>query len=94
MDSDLKTLTERLAHVEKEVTSIRQALTAFDYSEQKNLSKYKTDKALVRHLVDEFFDSAGISGTPIKAEELQKEMEQVGLEPNELSRDLIKAREE
>lgn len=41
-----------------------------------------------------FRDAQGITGEPIGAEELQKRMAQLNLEPNELSRSVREMREE
>jgi predicted transcriptional regulator len=101
MDNYLKMLSERLARVEREVSSIRQELTELALSgadqqtnAQKDLTKFWADKELHRSLMNSLFAELHIEGQPIGAEKLQELMEKAGLEPNELSRDLIKAREE
>jgi len=94
-------LSERLARVEREVASIRQELIELSRSgtdqqtgTQKDLTKFSADKGLYRSLMKNLFSELRIEGQPIGAEKLQELMEKAGLEPNELSRDLIKAREE
>lgn len=101
MNTDIKSLSERLARVESEVASIRQEVIRLDRSEagqqeygQKGLAQFQVDKELIRSIVGELFTKLSIGCQPIDTEELQKQMEQAGLETNELSRDLIRAREE
>ena len=101
MEPDVNALSERLALVEKEVASIRRGLMALDHSRasertgaQNVLCKFQTDKAVLRRVMGDFLPELGIEGQPIKAEGLQARMAKAGLEANELSRDLIKAREE
>jgi len=101
MNTDLKSLSERLVRVESEVASIRRELIQLGRSwndQRDSLPKgprqFQADKALIRSIVGDLFTKLSIGCQPIDAEELQKQMEQAGLETNELSRDLIKAREE
>ena len=100
MALDSKALSERLTRIEADVTAIRQALDESRRSEgnQENnmaqiLSAFRTDKALVRQSMGRFFDDLGIQGDPIDPQILQTRMEQEGLKANELSQDLVKARE-
>jgi hypothetical protein len=61
-----------------------------------------TDKILTRvipadlrkQLAEEVFSALGIEGDPIDPEALQEMSRQLDLEPNELSRDLIRMRDE
>ena len=94
MKPDLETFIERLDRVEKEVASMREALAIFSQPHGKDLSRFHTDKALLCRLVGEIFDHLDIQDNPVEAEELQKRMGKAGLKANELSEDLIRAREE
>lgn len=51
------------------------------------------DKTELRHCFDEIFSKMGIPKEPVAIEEIQELARQSDLEPNELSRDLIAARE-
>ncbi len=52
------------------------------------------DKEVQRHWMDMLFETLSIQAEPIGALELQKKMSQIGLDPDELSRGIIEAREE
>ena len=101
MSDGLNAIYERLALVEKEVASIRHELTDLDRlgtnhrtGALKALSRFQTDRDLLRRSMDGFLGELGIQAQPIDAENLQERMSKAGLMPDELSRDLIKAREE
>ena len=51
------------------------------------------DKSRYREIMDGVFSESGIDVSPIDAEKLQEQMRELNLESNELSRDLIAARE-
>ena len=101
MDNSLKVLSERLDHVQREVVSIRQELMELDRSlasqqasTQRSLAQFRVNKGLHHSLMKNLFAELCIEGEPLEPEELQERMEKAGLAANELSRDLIKAREE
>jgi hypothetical protein len=52
------------------------------------------DKTLLQQAFEKLFKELSIEGKPIPAEELQKLMGEIGLEPNELSQAITAAREE
>jgi len=101
MENYLKVLSARLTRLEREVASIRQGLAELGRSgadlqagAEEAPWKFRADKNLHRSLMKDLFIELGIEGQPIVTEKLQEGMEKVGLEKDELSRDLIKAREQ
>lgn len=61
----------------------------------KEISTYPwVDKEAQRRWMDLLFETLSIQGEPIGALALQEKMSQIGLDPDELSRGIIKAREE
>ena len=100
MNPALRELDRRLAHVEKEVASIRRDF--FNCKEDAvstpsslgKLTGFGIDKTKYRKLVEHLFEELGITTQPIDAEQLQARMKPLGLEECELSRAVIEAREE
>lgn len=97
----IQRLTEKISQLEQELQFIRQELaelrqikagvppTAEEFSEYVWSSKQEQ-----KQLINKFFISLAIHGKPIGAEALQQRMALSGLANNELSRDLVAAREE
>jgi len=90
-------LVDRIIRIEKEMSTIRKELA--DLRQQRTTARIVTfrswaDKEEQRRWIRDLFVTLSIQGVPLGAEVLQQRMGQAGLAPNELSRDLIKAREE
>ena len=85
---------------EEEVASIRQDHLDWEhagvsvYSSSQRETGFGIDKTKYRELVDHLFEELGITTQPIDAEQLQAQMKHLALAENELSRAVIKAREE
>jgi hypothetical protein len=103
MNGNLMTFDKRLAKLEDEMAALRRELTkalslggAKKHSHSHNdvLADFWADKTLLQKAFDQLFKELGIKGKPIPAEELQKMMGELGLEPNELSQAITAAREE
>ncbi|MGH7454099.1 MAG: hypothetical protein ACRENG_22290 [bacterium] len=103
MNGNLLTFGKRLAKLEDEVAVLRRELTktlSFGGAQKQShlqndvLSNFWADKTLLQKAFDQFFRELGIKGKPIPAEDLQKMMGELGLEPNELSHAITAAREE
>jgi hypothetical protein len=103
MNGNLMAFGKRLAKLEDELAVLRRELTKTlslgsvqKHSRPPNdvLADFWADKTLLQKAFDQFFRELGIKGKPIPAEELQKMMGELGLEPNELSHAITAAREE
>jgi division protein CdvB (Snf7/Vps24/ESCRT-III family) len=103
MNGKLEALSKRLAKVEDEIATIRRELAKVlePSAPQKQktpkrdvLSDLWADKTLLQQAFEKLFKELSIEGKPIPAEELQKLMGEIGLEPNELSQAITAAREE
>jgi hypothetical protein len=103
MNGNLMAFGKRLAKLEDEIAVLRREMTeALSFGGAKNqshpqndvLSGFWADKTLLQKAFDQLFKELGIKGKPIPAEELQKMMGELGLEPNELSHAITAAREE
>ncbi len=103
MNGNLITFGKRLAKLENEMAVLRRELTkALSLGGEKRrgqpkrdvLSDFWADKTLLQKAFDQLFKELGIEGKPVPAEELQKMMGELGLEPNELSQAITAAREE
>jgi hypothetical protein len=101
----LQQMTERLAHLEQLMNVVRQevmelrrqmAITSETQTIKTEAIMGYTwvDKGLQKHWINELFTILSIQGEPIGIETLQQRMSQAGLGENELSRDLIEARDE
>jgi len=99
----LQQLADRLVHVEKEMNIIRKELA--DLRQQTRVVPQTTvtqsaitypwaDKGTLRRWINSLFAVLSIQGMPMGVQVLQQRMGQAGLTPNELSRSLVKAREE
>jgi hypothetical protein len=97
----IQRLTEKISQIEQELQFIRQELaelrqinagvppTAGKFSE--NVWSNKQDQ---KQFINNFFILLAIQGEPIGAQSLQQRMALSGLANNELTRDIIAAREE
>jgi hypothetical protein len=103
MNGNLQAINKRLTKVEDEIAAIRRELAKVlapsASPKQKTpkldvLSGLWADKTLLQQAFDQLFKQLSIEGEPIPAEELQKLMGEIGLEPNELSQAITAAREE
>lgn len=96
---NLQQLTERVIHLEKELDTLRQEM--IDLRKQRSTTSQTTlfpsaiDFSTVdKKAVDEFFEILSIQGEPIGIQALRQMMAGENLEPNELSRSLVEARDE
>jgi len=95
----LQRLTTRLNHIDSEIIAIRRELLEFprdapEAATPKSEGSQKwVNKADLRREIQVFLASLGVSGSPIGAEKLQKQMAQANLTRNEVSQSLIAERE-
>ncbi len=103
MNGNLTTFGKRLAKLEDEVAVLRREWAqSFPLDGAKKLDQPKpdvwagfwADQKQLEQGVDRFFKELGIKGEPIPAEELQKMMGELDLEPNEISQAITAARDE
>ncbi|MEM7535439.1 MAG: hypothetical protein AAF639_24900 [Chloroflexota bacterium] len=99
-------LTSRLRWLESEILTVRKALKSLPKHESQPSSAGVTDrtllmpsikwvnKAQLRKTMDELFGSLLLDIQPVGSEALQQQMRKAKLQPNELSRSIIEAREE
>jgi hypothetical protein len=98
----LQQLTDRIVHLEKkvdiihkELTDLRQEQTVPQTIPAPSAIAYPwVDKEILKRRIETLFKTLSIQRTPIGALALQEQMSQIGLEPDELSRAIIEAREE
>ncbi len=99
----LQQLTDRLVRVEKKMSIIYQELADLRQqtktvpqtaSTRLSVAYPWADKEEQRHWIGDLFASLSVQGAPMGAEVLQQRMGQTGLAPDELSRDIVEAREE
>ncbi len=103
MSTTVEQLSEQLTRLEREVAAIRRQLAQIEPRAASELPQAAaqsgrrlewTDKQLLREAFDRLFTELGIHGEPIGAIALQRLMQQENLEPNEIGRALIAARDE
>ncbi len=103
LNGNLITFGRRLAKLEDEVAVLRRELMKalslggakkHSYPQRDVLADFWADQTQLEQIVAQLFKELGIKGKPIPAEELQKMMGELGLEPNELSHAITAAREE
>lgn len=99
--SALQRLSDKLSQIEEEVRSVRgelEELRKGDSMEERRSQEVSLNKVppdLRKQMGDELFAALSIKRRPrIGARALQEIFRTTGLEPNEMSRDLIRAREE
>ena len=95
--SALQQLSDKLFQIEVEVRSVRSELEVLRRGEStgQEVSLNKVPYDLRKQMGDEVFAALSIKRRPrIGAEALQEIFRKTGLEPNEMSCDLIRAREE
>jgi hypothetical protein len=99
--SALQRLSEKLFQIEEEVRTLRselEDLSRRDSAEEsgpQEISLNKVPADLRKRMGEELFAALSIKRRPsIGAKALQEKYREAGLEPNEMSRDLIRAREE
>ena len=99
----LRQLADKLVHVEQEMTGIRQELAVLRQEVKTaprapvapfEVASLWADKRDQRRWIRDLFVVLSIQGTPIGTERLQQQMAWSGLASDELSRDLVEAREE
>lgn len=99
----LQQLADRLVHVEKEMSALRQELMELRQQARGTRQAAATppsvpcpwsDKGKQRRWINRLFTDLSIQGAPLGALTLQQKMGQADLTPNELSQSLIDAREE
>jgi len=100
----LRQLTDRLLRIEEEIRTVRDDLEALRRREPVSnevelrraagSSPFRVDKASLRQWADDLFEALGIEGRALPPESLQQVARASGLEPDELSRSLIAARDE
>jgi len=102
-NGNLKILSTRLSRLENEIAVMRRELSKAlppgdapkpDELKQDIFAGLRADKTLLRQAFNQLFEQLSIVGEPIPAEELQKRMGELGLEPNEISQAITAAREE
>ena len=101
MSQTVSNLSERLARLEEEISLIRKELIALHSQAgamapaQSNISvRLWADKASQQQKMNDLFAALKIKAQPVGISVLQSEMERAGLDRNELSADIIAAREE
>lgn len=92
--ASLQRLNDRLLRIEEEIRTVRDDLETLHRQEATAGALPTVDKAFVQHWADDFFAALGIEGSPLPAEDLQQVLRTSGLAADELSRDLIAARDE
>lgn len=96
--TELKQLTKQVRRLEQQVAQLSAEMAELKARPVTNGQAagddLLADKQLWRETFDQLFADLGIQATPIGAEKLQALMAEAGLEPNELSRDLIAMRDE
>ena len=97
----LKQITNKISHLEEEINSLREELDELRQKKTHSSTKSTTqvayawvDKETQRRWIDQLFTSLSITSIPIGYQTLQQQMSQSGLNHNELSRDILEAREE
>ena len=93
--SSIQRVTDQLGRIEAEITAIRRELIALRQRQTGTAVPYPwVNKTAMGQAMQKFFLTFAIEGQIIGAERLQEQMKAANLTPNELSRSIIKAREE
>ncbi len=100
--ASLQQLTDRIVYLEKkvdlihkELTDLRQEQTVPQTIATPSAITYPwVDKKVLKRRMKTLFKTLSIERTPIGALALQEQMSKIGLDPDELSRGIIEAREE
>jgi hypothetical protein len=100
--ASLQQLTDRIVYLEKkvdlihkELTDLRQEQTVPQTIATSSAITYPwVDKEILKRRMETLFKTLSIQRKPIGALALQEQMSQIGLNPDELSRGIIEAREE
>jgi hypothetical protein len=97
----LKQITNKISHLEEEVNILREELDELRQQKANTSTKSATqvaytwaDKESQRRWINQLFTSLSITSMPIGPQTLQQRMSQSGLSHDELSRDIVEAREE
>ncbi len=102
MDVPVQQLTHQLARIEREMNAIRQELARLEQPAARQSLPLVTagpqmrwaDKQIWRERFAQLLAAQAVTGQPRGALALQEQLAREGLEPNELSRELIAARDE
>jgi prefoldin subunit 5 len=97
----LRQITNKISHLEEEINILRAELDELRQKKASTSTKSATqvayawaDKEAQRRWINQVFTSVSITNMPIGSQTLQQRMSQSGLSHNELSRDVVEAREE
>jgi hypothetical protein len=100
-DIRIQQLAAKLEQLEQELHDAREELAtlsqqpATEPTEQLSVPAIRwADKALLQREFDRLFEMLGIEDRPVDIYDLQRRMGEAGLEPNELSRGIVEARDE
>ena len=97
----LRQITNKISHLEEEINVLRAELDELRQKKASASTKSTTqvtyawaDKEAQRRWINQVFTSLSITDMPVGSQTLQQRMSQSGLSHNELSRDIVEAREE